>query len=167
MPSVSLAPLPAPAPAATATAHAHAHCPCQRPCQRPRPQLPSITVQLVPSLHILTEVVWVEILQTMVPVVTNDSGGTISYGVVRKVGQNTYKVGQLFRPKVHPELHPPTGHPVSPGNVRSLHQLAIPFRQVTSKVHSTNWPNPVPHERAELHSPPDAGDGRPPVDRTS
>jgi hypothetical protein len=53
--------------------------------------------------HILTEVAWVTMLQTMVPIVTNDSGGTIYYGVVRKVGQNTYKVGQLFRPKVHRE----------------------------------------------------------------
>src|SRR6267378_7243840 len=53
--------------------------------------------------RILTEVAWVTMLQTMVPIVTNDSGGTIYYGVVRKVGQNTYKVGQLFRPKVHRE----------------------------------------------------------------
>jgi hypothetical protein len=52
----------------------------------------------VPSLHRLTEVIWVKILQTMVPIVTNDSGGTIYYEVFRMVAKSHTKWANFLGP---------------------------------------------------------------------
>jgi len=107
MPSVTLAALPASAPAPTATTHAQNYpLPSATPTPTPTPTatahnypLPSITVQPVPSLHRLTEVIWVKISQTMVPIVTNDSGGTIYYEVFRMVAKSHTKWANFLGPK--------------------------------------------------------------------
>ena len=86
-PRTTLYPLPTATPTPTPTATAHNY------------PLPSITVQPVPSLHRLTEVIWVKILQTMVPIVTNDSGGTIYYEVFRMVAKSHTKWANFLGPK--------------------------------------------------------------------